>query len=75
MTQLTPLDLDDLRCKAQAAYEELVRAEVAAFVAKQKRIEAADAYALACRRWLQAQQDLAPLSPPGAMKLPTDMTT
>lgn len=75
MTQLTPLDLDDLRCKAEVAFEELLRAEEVVSVALKNRIEAANAYVLAYRRF-QAQQAIAlASSPPGAMRPPTDMTT
>lgn len=71
---ITPLDLDDLRCMAEAAGDELRRAETALRQARLNHETAVRAYILNSRQ-LIAQLATAQLSPPGAMRLPTDMTT
>jgi len=71
---LTLLDLDDLRCIAESADAELRRTETALRQAQLNHECAVRAYILGSRQLL-AQQTQPHLSPPGAMRLPTDMTT
>lgn len=73
-TPITPLDLDDLRCMAEDAEDDLSRAETALRQARLNHETAVRAYILGSRQ-LMAQLTAPTLAPPGAMRLPTDMTT
>lgn len=73
-TPITLLDLDDLRCMAEAAEADLTRAETALRQARLNHETAVRAYILGSRQ-LMAQLTAPTLAPPGAMRLPTDMTT
>ena len=73
-TPITQLDVDDLRCMAEAAEDDLRRTETALRQARLNHETAVRAYILGSRQ-LMAQLATPTLAPPGAMRLPTDMTT